>query len=148
MVSIVYKGDTVTSSRLGAPPLEPLVRPPMTYSRSRQVTAECVVLGFSMAGAGVQVRVTGQKHQTSSVASWNGSATWRRIARQQFPRQPPVTNILDPAERRRKKIVENNIYVYNINMVISPGPICLFPNFVQHVHIPSKGFQGKKIIMG
>lgn len=100
MVSITYKEDAVTSSRLGAPPLDPLVRPPMTYTRSRQVTAVCVVLGFSMGGAGVQVRVTGQKHQTSSVASWNGSATWRRIARQQFPRQPPVTNILNPVERR------------------------------------------------
>lgn len=52
-----------------------------------------------MAGAGVQVRFRGQKHQTSSVASWNGSATWRRTDRQQFPRQPPVTNILDPVKR-------------------------------------------------
>lgn len=115
-----------TSSRLGAPPLDPLVRPPMTYTRSKQVTAVCVVLGFSMAGAGVQVRVTGQKHQTSSVASWNGSATWRRIARQQLPRQPPVTNILDPVERKEdgalfqaitKSILKNicsMTYVYSI----------------------------------
>lgn len=70
-----YKGVPVTSNKLGAPPLDPLVRPPMTYTRSRQVTAVCMVRGFSMTGAGEQVRVTGQKHHTSSVASWNGSAT-------------------------------------------------------------------------
>lgn len=60
-----------------------------------------MVLGLSMAGAGVQVKVTGQKHQTSSVASWKGSATWRRIARQQFPWQPPVTNIFNPVDSRK-----------------------------------------------
>lgn len=52
-----------------------------------------MVLGLSMAAAGLQVRLTGQKHQTSSVAWWDGSATWSRVARQQFPWQPPVTKI-------------------------------------------------------
>lgn len=105
---IIYKGNTVTSSRLGASPLDPLVRPPMTYILSRQVTAVCMVRGFSMAGAAVHARVTGQKHQTSSVASWSASATWRRIVRQQVPRQPPVTNIWGPLTR------EKNLNVFKI----------------------------------
>lgn len=87
------KSDSLASSRLGASCVDPLVRPPIMYTLSRQVTAACMVLGFNMAGAGVQVRVTGQKHQTSSVASWDGLATCSRIDRQQFLWQPPVTKI-------------------------------------------------------
>lgn len=99
----IYERNTVTSSRLRAAPLDPLVRPPMTYTRSRQVTAVCMVRGFSMAGAAVHVRVMGQKHQTLSVASWNGWVTWRRIVRQQLPQQPPVTNIWVPLMKEKQK---------------------------------------------
>lgn len=90
--------------------MDPLVRPPIMYTLSRQVTAACMVLGFNMAVAGTQVRVTGQKHQTSSVGLWDDSATCSRIARQQLPRQPPVTKILHrnviyfATLKRKKKI--------------------------------------------
>lgn len=105
---ILYdKSDILASSKLGDSPVDPLVRPPIMYTLSRQVTAACMVLGFNMAGAGVQVRVTGQKHQTSSVASWDGSATCSRIARQQLPRQPPVTkiyhrNVINASKQKQK----------------------------------------------